>query len=154
MNIQSHKTILGFSLPELIIILMVIAILAVIALPSYQEQLRKSRRVDAVVALIDLANRLERNYSELNAYPQNAAEVAAFLPTTAANSPQGYYQLSFQGIGTASTATTFKIQATRISTGLQANDNTCGDYTLTDQGVRAITGTGTLAQCWPGGGPN
>lgn len=148
MNRRHDRTNSGFTLLELMIALGVAALLALIAVPSYQEQLRKSRRADAIVALTVLANRLEMRRSELNAYPANATEVGTFLPTTATSSPQGYYTLSFEGIGTDSTATKFKIRATRSSTGPQAGDGQCGDYRLTEQGVRSITGTGTLAECW------
>jgi type IV pilus assembly protein PilE len=138
----------GFTLVELLIALAVAAILALIVVPSYQQIIMKSRRADAVVALTDLANRFEQYYSDNNTYATatiGAGATTDVLSNT--SSPQGYYTLSILSSGT--TATSYKIQATRKSTGSQANDTLCGNYTLTDQQVRTISGTGTLVECWP-----
>lgn len=113
------------------------AILATIAVPSYQETVRKSRRTDAKVALEDLANRLERYYADNNTY------VGFTIPTP--SSPEGYYTLSIE----AQSASGFTIKATRNPTGPQANDTRCGDFTLDQAGTRGISGgTGTAADCW------
>ena len=50
----------GFTLIELMVVVTVVALLAMIALPSYQNSVRKSRRTDARIALIELAQTLER----------------------------------------------------------------------------------------------
>ena len=126
----------GFTLTELVVAVAIAAILALIAVPSYQETLRKSRRADAKVALDDQANRLERYYAERNTY------VDATL--SRATSPEGYYTLAI----TTQSASGFTIKATRKSTGPQANDDRCGDFTLNQNGVQGKTGTGTVAECW------
>jgi type IV pilus assembly protein PilE len=128
----------GFTLTEMVIAVAIAAILASIAIPSYQGMLIKSRRADAKVALEDLANRLERYYADFNTY------VGAPLSNT--SSPKGYYALSFT---TASSATNFTIQATRVATGPQANDTICGDFTLDqDENKGIVNGSGTVAECW------
>lgn len=126
----------GFTLTELVVAVAIVAILASIVIPSYQETLRKSRRADAKAALEDQANRLERYYAERNTY------VDAML--SSATSPQGYYTLSLA----VPDATHFTITATRVSTGPQAGDAKCGDFTLDQNGVQGKTGTGTVAECW------
>jgi type IV pilus assembly protein PilE len=47
----------GFTLIEILIVLVVIGILAAIAIPSYQNQLRKSSRAAAIAVLSDVANK-------------------------------------------------------------------------------------------------
>jgi type IV pilus assembly protein PilE len=137
----------GFTLIELVIALVVVAILASIAFPSYQESIRKGRRTDAKVALTDLANRLERYYSDKNTYA--TATIAGVDPTknvlSSADSPEGHYTLSI----TAQDATSFTIKAARKTGGLQVSDAKCGDFTLTSAGIKGITGgTGSAADCW------
>jgi type IV pilus assembly protein PilE len=64
MNIRQH----GFTLIELMITVAIIGILAAIAIPSYQDSVRKSRRADAQGALLSLANAMERHFTETNSY--------------------------------------------------------------------------------------
>lgn len=59
----SPKKIAGFSLIELMIVIVIISVLISIALPSYQNQLIKSRRAEAQGALLELANALERQFT-------------------------------------------------------------------------------------------
>jgi len=126
----------GFTLTEMVVAVAIAAILAFVAIPSYQETLRKSRRADAKVALEDLANRLERYYADKNTY------VGATLSSS--TSPQGYYTLSLA----VPDATHFTITATRVPTGPQASDAKCGDFTLDQNGNQGVTVTGAAAECW------
>ncbi len=73
---RSRLSARGFTLIELMIVVAVIAILAAIAYPSYQDSVRKSRRADAKAALLDLAQFMERNYTTANRYDQNSAGTA------------------------------------------------------------------------------
>ena len=62
----------GFTFIELVVVLAIIALLAAIAYPSYMGQVRKSRRSDAQVALLNIAQVFERCYTELNVYNNTA----------------------------------------------------------------------------------
>ncbi len=53
----------GFTLIELMVTIMVAAILAAIAVPSYTSQIRKSRRTEARNAVLDAAAREERLFA-------------------------------------------------------------------------------------------
>ncbi len=64
----------GFTLIELMITVIIIGIIAAIALPSYQEQVRKTRRTNAQADLLELAAYMERHYGE------NFSYTAAALP--------------------------------------------------------------------------
>ena len=130
----------GFTLIELMITVAIIAILAAVAYPSYQEYLRKGRRVDAKTALLDAAQTMERYYTENNKYTDAVAGT-----TFPATSPEGHYTLSFSSNPTAST---FAIQAAPTAGGKQSGDK-CGTYTINNLGQQDVTG-GTLSksQCW------
>ncbi|MBK8817166.1 MAG: prepilin-type N-terminal cleavage/methylation domain-containing protein [Methylococcaceae bacterium] len=63
-----NSRINGFTLVELMIAVAIIGILTAIAVPSYQESMRKSRRADAQGALMNFANGMERLYTENSTY--------------------------------------------------------------------------------------
>jgi type IV pilus assembly protein PilE len=131
----------GFTLMELMIAVAIVAILAVIALPSYQNQIRKTRRTDAKTALMDLAGREEKIYTTTNAYSNAASDLgySKFDPVGS-----GYYKVTVTGAPTG-----FTITAT--PKGDQANDTSCASFTVTQAGVRSSldsSGADSSATCW------
>lgn len=136
---------LGFTLIELMITVAIIGILASIAYPSYQESVRKSRRVDAKNALLDMASRQERFFSVNNKYSVTAGDLGYSALPYAVSSSGGssYYQLSIATTDSGKTWT-----AAAKPTGAQASD-LCSSFTLTDAGTRAVTGTAPSgSSCW------
>lgn len=122
----------GFNLIELMIVVTIIGIIAAIAYPSYQNSVRKARRADAQTKLLELANYLERKYTEVNSY------AGITLPfTSSPTTGTAYYTLSFSSTPTAQT---FTLQATPI--GGQAADS-CGTLSLSHLGTKTPS-TG----CW------
>ena len=136
----------GFSLIEIVVAVAIVAIIAAIAIPSYKDKVYKGRRADATTALADLANRMESYYAKNNTYATATIATGAgatdVLPSAA--SAGGSYTLSIVAAGT--TATAYRIQA--VPTGPQAGDALCGTLSITSGNVKAVTGTGTVAQCW------
>jgi type IV pilus assembly protein PilE len=129
----------GFTLIEMMIVLVVISILSAMAYPSYSAQIVKSRRSDAKQSLIELAQRLERYYSERGTY------LGATLGSTgiyAATSAGGYYALDIA----TQTAAGFTITA--APTGGQAGD-ACGSFSYDQAGVKGVSGGSLSASsCW------
>lgn len=125
----------GFTLIELMIVVVIMAILASIAYPSYQRYVVKSRRAAATACLQQHAQLMERYYTT------NLTYVGAAAPTCEANVAR-FYNVGFNG---AVAARSYALRA--APTGSQS-DALCGNLGLDAQGVRSISGTGTLAECW------
>ncbi|MBF0446685.1 MAG: prepilin-type N-terminal cleavage/methylation domain-containing protein [Magnetococcales bacterium] len=61
----------GFSLVELLIVMVIMGILAAVGLPLYQDQVTKSRRVDGKTALMNILSIEERYFIRNNEYTDN-----------------------------------------------------------------------------------
>jgi type IV pilus assembly protein PilE len=149
-----NRSILGFTLIELMIVVAIIGILAILAYPSYQNYTRETRRSDAHVALNQLANDLEKFFSECGKYPAALTTTPRSCTTPATGtlgrtsnaSPNAYYNMSIAL--SAAPAVGYTITATAV--GKQASDKDCQTLTLTNAGVQGATaGTGgNTSRCW------
>lgn len=85
----------GFTLIEIMVVLAIVAILATIALPIFADQMRKSRRAEAVSAMQDVQLRLERHRVDNPNFVNGAITLADtnwydFTITAAADTPNAY----------------------------------------------------------------
>lgn len=131
MEISKVKISTGFTLIELMIAIVIVGILASIALPSYQEHVRNTRRTDARDALLNAAQVMERQYTSTNAYSGGTISKDVSFP-----SPSGYYSV------TATELTTDTYTLVSTANAPQDKDVTCKTMTITHQGTR------TPAACW------
>ncbi len=137
----------GFTLIELMVVIVVATILITIAVPSYTSQMRKAHRTDARTAVLDLAQREERYLSTNSSYTTDPTKLgySGSFPVTVGS---GYYQLSvcvsaaLPCTGNAATGTAFRITATAVGT--QANDTQCLTLSVDNTGNQ----TATSANCW------
>lgn len=136
----------GFTLIELMIALVIGAILAAIAYPSYQDSVRKARRSDGQALLLDAANREERFFADGNTYTRTVTDLGYANP---AKSQEGHYQLGIvvgpagcDASGSTTSCTFYKLTATAQDA--QASDG-CGNLELKSTGDKSATGTGN---CW------
>ena len=162
-----HKKIAnqGFSLIELMVVVLILGIIAAIAIPNYTRWVTQSRRTDAQTALLNVANRLEKYFSYCNTYTTVTAGVwPANCPPEPGGaglglgnpllSPDRHYVITIQGgtlNGAAVASTNYIINAVPASalvgTGQQVNDAECTQFRLDSTGARAAVGTAS-ARCW------
>jgi type IV pilus assembly protein PilE len=135
----------GFTLIELMITVAIAATLAAIALPAYNNQIRKSRRTEARTALLELTGRAERLYSVMNTYWGTTTAntlVPADLGYQGAwpiSVGSGYYTINLSNNGTGQA---FKFTATAV--GAQANDTQCAAFSVDNTGNQQATDP----TCW------
>src|SRR5882724_411021 len=89
----------GFTLVELMVVIVIASILMAIAIPSYKNSIRKSRRTDAKTALLDLAGREERFFSTNGRYSQTPAELGYPGTSWGTVFGGGYYTMAQPAIG-------------------------------------------------------
>ena len=138
------RTARGFSLIELMITVAIVAILAMVAYPSYSESVRKSRRADAKITLESYAALQERRFAQNNSY---AGTIADLVGASGATSPEGYYTITLD-VSCDGTAPYTCFDLTATATGKQLGDR-CTTFTLDEVGARDYTGAlGSTDHCW------
>ena len=122
----------GMTLIELMTVVAVIALLGAVALPAYQNSVRKAHRAEARTALTIAAQRLERFYTENNNY-YKATIGRKDDDTVSSTSENGYYALALDV--SATVPNTYKLIA--APQGVQSGD-ACGKFTLNEKGERDV----------------
>jgi type IV pilus assembly protein PilE len=144
----------GFSLIELMIVCVIATILAAIAIPSYNSQIRKSRRTEAKTAISDLASREERYFATQNVYANDPVSLqyaaAGAWPVSIGN----YYSISSVVVTPASATTpaTFILQVTPTAGSTQLKDTSCQLFQVDQTGKQTSTDSGgadSTTTCWP-----
>ena len=150
------KSKAGFTLVELLIVMAIVAILGVIAVPSYRNYVVGARQNSAQQALLRMAGAMENCYSLNQTYEgcidTNNSENNDFLK---ANDIESYYKLSVGEIRTKVTARDFVVAVQ--AKGGQANDvaDSCKVLAVDRLGRKLIaSSSGTLSvdannTCWP-----
>jgi len=160
-NKLSYRTLRqqhGFTMIELMIVVVIIAIIAAFAIPSYQDSIRKSKRADAKTAISQVASRMEQFYLDRKTYTSDLTELGLVQATSAGaaagdwDSPERYYRVS----AVAPTwdngcfpITCWALEAVAVDTN-QLKDTTCRRFRLTSRGEKESedsTGTATTS-CW------
>lgn len=131
----------GFSLIELLIVIVIIGVLFGLSLPAYQDYVLRSHRADAHASLIDIAARQERFVAQNNTYTTEISATTG-LGLGRTTSSEGFYGMTVAACGGGTIATCYLITAT--ATGGQVNDTDCTTITYDSAGVKS----GATADCW------
>lgn len=135
----------GFSLTELLLVIALSLILTMLAYSLHQQQTLKTKRLDAKLALYDLAYRIER-YFEINHSYKDATlgtGKATDIKETVFSDQQCYF-LSIEN----QSKTTYILRAT--AQGNQTADHSCSFFTLNQAGEKGSGSDVAVAssQCW------
>ena len=137
----------GVTLIELMIVIVIVAILASIAVPSYRSYVLRSHRVEAKTALLNLAAAQEKFYLQNNTYATNSQLATAppgglGIPATTEG---GWYTVA---IANGASAAVFS--ATATATGTQTADSDCASFTIDQLGVKSAkkSGGSPSTVCW------
>ena len=128
---EAGGTSRGFTLIELMVAVAVVAIIAMIAIPSYTSQMVKGRRSSAEAALLDVAQRQQQYLLDVRSYAPNVATLNTTIPVNVS----AYYTIAIAPV--AGPPPSFIASATPIAGTAQA-----GDVVLTIDNTGAKTPAG------------
>jgi type IV pilus assembly protein PilE len=148
----------GFTLVELMIVVVIATILLSIAVPSYMSQIRESRRTDARTALLDLAGREESYNAAMNAYTNVATNLGYTAFPISVGS--GYYTITVACVAAygaalacdpnanAPVGPSYYLTATPVAGTSQASDTQCTSFSVDSQGNQFSLGSAPTTTCW------
>lgn len=113
----------GFSLVELLVVIAIVAILASIAIPGYQEHVRKGHRAAAQTEMMDIANRQQQFFLANRRYATTLAELSYALPADV----DARYAAAVAANNAATPPTftiTFTAESAQVADGTLTLDNT------------------------------
>jgi len=113
----------GFTLIELMIVVVIIGILAMVAYPSYQESITKTRRADGMALLTEIVNAQERYFTQNNTYTTDLTDLG-YPSATNVESEEGFYKATAAVCAGATITTCVNVVGT--GQGPQASDGTLG----------------------------
>jgi type IV pilus assembly protein PilE len=153
----------GFTLIELMVVVVIATILLSIAVPSYMSQVRQSRRTEAKTAILDLSGREERYLSTNPTGYTNTPALLGYAGFGVANPiGNGYYYLTVCSPATATcvpglnmpnppAAPSYTIVATPVPGQSQVNDLQCQGFAVDSGGQQyAVDSAGNdqTKYCW------
>jgi type IV pilus assembly protein PilE len=141
--LRRGRAVRGFTLIELMITVAIIAILAAVALPSYQDYVRKSRRADAQSFMSEVVARQQHWLVDRRAYAASITDAPASngLGMTIPTNVASYYTVT---LATDNTTNPPSFTVTGTPAGSQATEK-CGTLTINQSGTKTASGSGT---CW------
>lgn len=145
---------MGFTLIEVMIVLVVLGILTAVVYPSYERQMVKTRRAEAQLALFETMQRQEQyralhhSYAAFSAASGNAGD-AGFRWWIGARASVSAYELDAYACPDQDIAQCVVVRARpgtdRVNP--RFRDRECGELTFSSTGEHSASGAS--GRCWP-----
>jgi len=140
----------GFTLIELLVVVCIAAVLLVLALPSYQGQLRNMRRSLGAAELLQVMMRQEQYFVDRKRYADTLTDL---------DFPANPYAIDAQGnAGSALAEDRIYLIELSVHQGAytlhaipqlsQAADHLCGTLSLDSMGIKYAAGGSATRECW------
>jgi len=143
----------GFSLVELLVALVIMAVLASQAMPAYQQHVIRTKRAEARAALLQLMLQQERLYTQTNSYMAFSStatdpEARHFNWWSGASPAVSAYQIEGKACDADLISRCVQLVATPGDAQVDRNfhDPDCQQLTLTSTGLRSASGA--ASGCW------
>lgn len=135
----------GFTLLEILIVVVILGIIAAIAYPSYTSAIAKSRRGQAVACLQDHAQFAERYYTTNLTYVGLPSGTNPFgLTCTTDKGLNNYYSFSVSNVA----ARAYTVSTTATSAQQSSDPEHCSTMSINQTGARSVSGGGSLNTCF------
>ena len=130
----------GMTLIELMVVVAIVAILASVALPTWNSQVQKSRRADARNTLILVRVEQEKYRADNGSYASSMSALGLGIYNS---SSRDYYNVSI----VSSSATAFVASAAPNANGGQSGDS-CGTFAINQSGLDGSGEYASISDCW------
>lgn len=138
----------GFTLIEVMIVVVIIGILTAVAYPSYMAHTVKAKRVAAASCLSQYASYMERYYTTYLRYDKTDSSSSATDNSLPQLDCRKSTLDSYSYTLVSKDTTTYVLQATPLGNQLR-RDTKCGNLTLDQSGSRGVGNTSTpITECW------
>jgi type IV pilus assembly protein PilE len=144
-RLSKRKRSGGFTLAELMVGVAIISLLSMIALPSFMDNIRKSKRTDAQTALTRTSTNLERFFGANSSYTTDVTQLGLVVAGGVGYSDERLYVISIAG-GATGIASSYTVTATAVADTMQADDTGCTVLTVNSLGQRTPNPVDT--KCW------
>ena len=128
------------TLTELLIVVTIVAILASIALPSWDSQVKKSRRADARNTLMSVQVEQEKYRADNGRY---APSMSALGLSTYNSTSRDYYNVSI-----VSSSTTAFVASAAPNTNRGQDNDLCGTFAVDQSGPNESGVYAPISECW------